>query len=72
MSLTLLAAGAAELLPVMVFFAIMASTWWILNYISNRNSQAEERLERLGRPKSMSELDVLPADQRQRFSGLSL
>ena len=70
MSLLLLAAGMADLAPVLAFFVIVAGTWWFLSYVSNRNSQAEERLERLGRPKSLAELDLVPGEQRQRFSGL--
>ena len=33
-----------ELAPMFVFVAIMAGTFWLLTSISNRNSQAEERL----------------------------
>ena len=43
--------SAEELTPIFVFVAIVAGTFWVLSMISNRNSQAEERLERIGRPK---------------------
>ena len=33
-----------ELAPLFVFVAIVAGTFWLLSLISNRNSQAEERL----------------------------
>jgi tight adherence protein C len=36
----------------------MFSTWWLLSWISNRNSRAEERLERMGRPKSLAEIEI--------------
>jgi tight adherence protein C len=46
------------LLPIIVFGVIMVGTWWLLTLISQRNSQAEDRLERLGRPKSLADIDV--------------
>ncbi len=62
--------SADDLAPIFVFVAIVAGVFWVLSMISNRNSQAEERLERIGRPKSLAELDVNPTDSRQRFAGL--
>jgi tight adherence protein C len=44
----------ADASPLLVFFAIMAGTFWLLTLISQRNSQAEDRLERIGRPKSLA------------------
>src|SRR6516164_1903778 len=46
------------LLPIIVFGIIMAGTWWLLSMISNRNSQAEDRLDRIGRPKSLAEIEI--------------
>jgi tight adherence protein C len=62
--------SAEDLLPVMVFVAIVAGTFWLLSSISNRNSQAEERLSRIGRPKSLVEIEMSQADSRGRFAGL--
>jgi tight adherence protein C len=59
-----------DLLPMMVFMAIVAGVFTLLTSISNRNSQAEERLERIGRPKSLVEIEMSQADSRGRFSGL--
>jgi tight adherence protein C len=59
-----------ELAPIFVFIAFMAGVFWVLSTISNRNSQAEERLERLGRPKSLVEIEMSQADTRNRYSGL--
>ncbi|WP_218575253.1 type II secretion system F family protein [Limnoglobus roseus] len=56
--------------PVLVFFAIMAGTFWLLSLISQRNSQAEERLERIGRPKSLAELEMNDKESKNRFKGL--
>lgn len=59
-----------ELVPIGVFVVIMGGTFWLLQLISTRNSVAEERLERLGRPKSAMDLDLNPAESTQRFAGL--
>ena len=45
-------------LPIIVFAVFVAGSWWLLSLISNRNSQAEDRLERMGRPKSLAEIDI--------------
>jgi tight adherence protein C len=46
------------LMPIIVFGVIMLVTWWVLSMISQRNSQAEDRLERIGRPKSLAEIEI--------------
>jgi len=61
---------AEELAPVFVFAAIVAGTFWVLSAISGRNSHAEERLERIGRPKSLLDIDINGPESRQRFAGL--
>jgi tight adherence protein C len=60
----------SQSLPICVFGLIMFSTFYLLQLISKRNSVAEERLERLGRPKSLADLDVGTAESTQRFAGL--
>jgi tight adherence protein C len=62
--------SADELTPIFVFVAIVAGTFWLLSVISNRNSQAEERLERIGRPKSLVEIELSQGESRGRFKGL--
>lgn len=59
-----------ELIPIGVFILIMGGTFWMLQLISQRNSVAEERLERLGRPKSLADLDMNVQESGQRFAGL--
>lgn len=59
-----------DLLPVFVFFGIMAGTFWVLGLISRRNSLAEERLERIGRPKSLVEIEMDTQSSRQRFGNV--
>jgi tight adherence protein C len=46
------------ILPIIVFAVFVAGSWWLLTLISSRNSQAEDRLERMGRPKSLAEIDI--------------
>jgi tight adherence protein C len=60
----------AQALPVCVFALIMFGTFWLLQTISQRNSVAEERLERLGRPKSLADLDMGQKESTARFAGL--
>lgn len=62
--------SAADITPVFVFVAIVAGTFWVLSMISNRNSQAEERLERIGRPKSLVDIEMSQGESRNRFKGL--
>src|SRR5437868_1709586 len=61
----------AVFVPMAVFVVFVFGTWYALSLISNRNSQAEDRLERIGRPKSLTDIDL---DSRkageERFAGL--
>jgi len=61
----------ATVFPLVAFLVFMAGAWFMLSLISNRNtSQAEERLERLGRPKSLAEIELDDERSRDRFSGM--
>jgi tight adherence protein C len=57
------------LMPIIVFGIIMLCTWWVLSMISQRNSQAEERLDRIGRPKSLAEIEIASKQNMQGISG---
>lgn len=57
------------MMPIVVFLLFMGGVWWSLTLISNRTSRAEERLERIGRPKSLAEID-LGGQKTERFHGL--
>ena len=46
-----------DVAPILVFFGIVAGIWAILSMISNRNSKALDRLNRLSRPQSLSEIE---------------
>ncbi|MFL5340020.1 MAG: type II secretion system F family protein [Gemmataceae bacterium] len=58
-------------LPIIVFGVIMAAVWWLLSLISQRNSQAEDRLERIGRPKSLAEIEIAGKRDSAGKSGIS-
>jgi tight adherence protein C len=61
----------ATFFPLVAFLVFMAGAWFLLSLISNRNtSQAEERLGRLGRPKSLAEIELDDERSRDRFSGM--
>ena len=63
---------SSTFLPLVAFAAIMSAAWFVLQSISNRNSRAEDRLERLGRPKSLGDIDIAKKDQesKERFTSL--
>jgi tight adherence protein C len=53
------------------FFVCMFGAWTMLSLLSRRNmSRAEERLERIGRPKSLAEIDLSHNKSPDRFTGL--
>jgi tight adherence protein C len=53
------------------FVVCMFGAWMMLSLLSRRNlSRAEERLERIGRPKSLAEIELTQKKQEDRFSGL--
>jgi tight adherence protein C len=56
------------LLPILVFGAIVCLTYFGLSALSRRNSQAEDRLTRIGRPKSMDAESLI--DSKAKFNGL--
>jgi tight adherence protein C len=59
-----------QMLLIMGGVALIAATFWVLTQLSNRNSQAEERLAKIGRPKSLADLDITPEESNQRFAGI--
>jgi tight adherence protein C len=61
--------GAAELVPLFVFAGFVAFVWMVLTSISNRNSRAQERLERISRPASLVEIED-PKMKKERFQGV--
>ena len=61
--------SADVLLPMLVFGAMACGVFWGLSFLSNRNSQADDRLARIGRPKSLTDLDNI-GESKNKFAGI--
>jgi len=61
--------GFQELVPLFVFGALVAGIFALLSMLSNRNSRAQERLERISRPASLAEIED-PKLKKDRFQGM--
>lgn len=60
-----------DLVPLLVFAAIVAFIWAVLSMISSRNSRALDRLARLSRPQSLADLeDPLKSAKSERLAGI--
>jgi tight adherence protein C len=59
--------GFQELVPLLVFAALVAAIFAVLSLISGRNSRAAERLERISRPASLAEIEE-PKNRSERFA----
>ncbi|MBM3995882.1 MAG: type II secretion system F family protein [Planctomycetes bacterium] len=49
--------GIEDMIPLLVFGGIVAGIWALMSLISNRNSQAVDRLNRLSRPQSLADIE---------------
>jgi tight adherence protein C len=58
--------GFDEVIPLLVFAALVAGVFAVLTMISNRNSRAAERLEKMSRPASLAEIED-PTTKKERF-----
>jgi tight adherence protein C len=64
--------GFEDMIPLLVFAGIVAVIWAFLSMISNRNSQALDRLSRLSRPQSLADIeDPAKAGKGNKFQGLA-
>lgn len=62
---------AQALVPLLVFFGIVMGIWSVLSALSNRNSRALERLNRMSRPPSLVDMeDPKLGQSKERFQGL--
>jgi len=69
--MVLLGISTTTMMPILVFLAVMGGAWVLLSMLSSRNSQAEDRLERLGRPKSLADIEEMSkAESRNRYAGI--
>jgi tight adherence protein C len=63
--------GITDIVPLLVFIGIVVAIWGVLSMISNRNSQALERLARLSRPQSLADIqDPTRARGDHKLQGL--
>src|SRR5262245_37616672 len=53
-----------------VFVLFMGGVWLGLQVLSNRASKSEERLDRMGRSKSLAAIDLDVGEKTQRFASL--
>jgi tight adherence protein C len=49
--------GINELIPLFVFGGVVMAIWAVLNFLSERNSRSQERLQRYSRPASLAEIE---------------
>src|SRR6059058_6252354 len=61
--------GVQEMVPLLVFGGLVAGIFAMLSLISNRNSRAQDRLERISRPASLVEIED-PKQKKERFQGV--
>src|SRR5690349_7266278 len=61
--------GLNEAIPLLVCAGLVAGIFAVLSMISNRNSRAAERLERISRPASLAEIED-PKAKKERFQGV--
>lgn len=62
--------GLAEIIPLLVFAGIVMAIWSVLSMLSNRNSKAMDRLARMGRPRSVAEIDLDAGKKAEKYKGL--
>ena len=65
----LFAVSLTDLMPIVIFGAIVLGAWALMSFLSKKSSVATERLDRMNRPASAGDMGDMD-DQRQRFSGL--
>ncbi len=61
---------AQQVLPFLVFGAIVFGIFWVLSVLSTRNSRAQDRLERISRPASLAEIEDPKLQKAERFKGV--
>jgi len=60
-----------DMIPLLVFIGIVVGIWAVLSAISSRNSKAVDRLAKLSRPPSLTDIeDPKLAKNNERFQGL--
>jgi tight adherence protein C len=63
--------GEINIAPILAFVGVMLGAWFLLNATMSKTSQAEERLERVARPKSLAEIEMkAKPENADRYKGL--
>jgi len=62
--------GITEIMPMLVFGVIVLFIWAVLSSISQRNSKTAERLARISRPGSLTDIDDPKMSKKERFQGV--
>ena len=62
--------GLADAIPLLVFAGIVLAIWAVLSMISQRNSQAADRLSRLSRPQSLADIEDPTRAKNERLKGV--
>jgi tight adherence protein C len=57
------------MMPILLGVGMFGIVFWLLTLVSNRNSQAEERLAKIGRPRSLAEID-LDSPDKDKYAGI--
>jgi tight adherence protein C len=63
--------GVTEVIPLLVLVGFVAGVFAVLSFLSNRNSRAQERLDRISRPQSLAEIEDPRSKGGTRFQGLA-
>lgn len=59
-----------DLVPILVFMAIVVGIWAFLSMLSSRNSKAVDRLDRMSRSASHADLDAGRVEKQEKYQGL--
>ena len=66
----LLFVGQNEVIYAGIFGCFVFGLWSVLSFLSNRNSRAQERLDRLSRPGSLVDMEDPKLAKKERFQGI--
>jgi tight adherence protein C len=62
--------GLADIIPLIVFMGMVMGVWAVLSMISQRNSKALDRLARISRPASLTDMENPMQAKKDRFQGV--
>jgi tight adherence protein C len=62
--------GLTDIIPLIVFLGMVMGVWAILSMISQRNNKALDRLARISRPASLTDMESPLQAKKDRFQGV--